>query len=50
MTFPQERRVELHRTNPVARLNGEIKPRTEILDISAHEAATVRLIGAIVME
>jgi len=29
MTFPKERRVKLHSTNPLERVNGEIKRRTE---------------------
>ncbi len=30
MTFPKEHRAKLHSTNPIARLNGEIKRRTEV--------------------
>jgi transposase-like protein len=28
MTFPPQHRTKLHRTNPLERLNGEIKRRT----------------------
>ena len=28
MTFPKEHRAKLHSTNPIERLNGEIKQRT----------------------
>jgi transposase-like protein len=28
MTFPKEHRAKLHSTNPIERLNGEIKRRT----------------------
>jgi transposase-like protein len=50
MTFPKEHRAKLHSTNPIERLNGEIKRRTEVVDIFPNEAAIIRLIGAILME
>ena len=50
MTFPKEHRVKLHSTNPIERLNGEIKRRTEVVGIFPNEAAITRLIGAILME
>lgn len=34
MTFPREHRAKLHSTNPIERLNGEIKRRTEVVGIS----------------
>ncbi|ESX41152.1 transposase [Mesorhizobium sp. LSHC426A00] len=34
MTFPKEHRAKLHSTNPIERLNGEIKRRTELVGIS----------------
>ncbi|ESX15214.1 transposase [Mesorhizobium sp. LSJC255A00] len=34
MTFPKEHRAKLHSTNPIERLNGEIKRRTEVVGIS----------------
>jgi transposase-like protein len=30
MTFPKEHRAKLHSTNPLERVNGEIKRRTEV--------------------
>jgi len=33
MTFPKEHRAKLHSTNPIERLNGEIKRRTEVVGI-----------------
>lgn len=32
MTFPQQNRAKLHSTNPIERLNGEIKRRTDVVE------------------
>ena len=50
MDFPREHRAKIHSTNPIERLNGEIKRRTDVVGIFPNEAAITRLIGAILLE
>lgn len=47
MTFPREHRAKIHSTNPIERLNGEIRRRTEVVGIFPNEAAIIKLVGAI---
>ena len=47
MTFPKEHRAKLHSTNPIERLNGEIKRRIYVVSIFPNDAAVVRLGGAL---
>jgi transposase-like protein len=43
-------RLQIRSTNPIERVNGEIKRRTEVVGIFSNETAIVRLADAILLD
>jgi len=50
MSFPRAHWPKLHSTNPLERLNKEVKRRANVVGIFPCEASIVRLIGAVLLE
>lgn len=50
MEFPKAHRQQLHSTNPLERLNAEIKRRTDVVGIFPNDPTITRLVGAMLLE
>jgi transposase-like protein len=50
MSFPREHWAQIASTNPLERLNGEIKRRSDVVGIFPNERAVIRLVGALMLE
>ena len=50
MAFPREHWAQIASTNPLERLNGEIKRRSDVIGIFPNDRAAIRLVGALMLE
>jgi putative transposase len=50
MGFPKAHRTQIHSTNPLERLNAEVKRRTNVIGIFPNDKAIIRLVGAMMLE
>jgi putative transposase len=50
MDFPRAHWLQIHSTNPLERLNAEIKRRTNVVGIFPNDRAVTRLVGALLLE
>jgi transposase-like protein len=50
MAFPAEHWTRIYSTNPLERLNKEVKRRTNVVGVFPDVAAVIRLVGAVLQE
>lgn len=50
MDFPREHWAQIASTNPLERVNREIKRRSDVIGIFPNDKAIVRLVGALMLE
>lgn len=50
MSFPQEHWTRIYSTNPLERVNKEVKRRTNVVGIFPDEPSVIRLVGSVLME
>jgi putative transposase len=50
MSFPREHWPQIASTNPLERLTGEVKRRSDVVGIFPNDKAVVRLVGALMLE
>ena len=50
MAFPKAHRKQIYSTNPLERVNAEIKRRTDVVGIFPNDQSIIRLAGALLLE